>query len=102
MGEKQDGGRVVYSRPGEEGGEAEVRSAAAAAAAAAAAPGGGGAYGAPWQTLVPLSVGFALLVGLVFGLGYQSRQKVSYITHGTKDEYLRLSTMSDTLLNLRL
>ena len=42
-----------------------------------------------------------LLVGLVFGLGYQSRQKVSDITYGTKDEYLRLSTMSDTLLNLR-
>ncbi|HEX8291749.1 MAG TPA: hypothetical protein VF570_08345, partial [Pyrinomonadaceae bacterium] len=62
----------------------------------------GGAYGAPWQTLVPLSVGFALLVGLVIGLGYQSAAKVSDITYGTKDEYNRLSTMSDTLLNMRL
>ena len=100
MDEKQDGGRVVYSRPGGEGGEDEVRS--PPPGTGGAAPGGGGAYAAPWRTLVPLSVGFALLVVLVFGLGYQSRRKVSEITFGTKDEYLRLSTVSDTLLNLRL
>jgi signal transduction histidine kinase len=93
---KQGRGRVVYSRPGGEGGEAEAR------AVAAEGRGAGGAYGAPWQTLVPLSVGFALLVGLVIGLGYQSAAKVSDITYGTKDEYNRLSTMSDTLLNMRL
>src|SRR5215207_11553014 len=98
MDEKQDGGRVVYSRPGGEGGEGEVRSAAASATGGAAAQ-AGGAYGPPWKTVVPLLVGFALLVGLVFGLGYQSRKKVSDITYGTKDEYQRLSTMSDTLLN---
>jgi signal transduction histidine kinase len=62
----------------------------------------GGAYGAPWQTLVPLFVGFALLVGLVIGLGYKSAGKVSDVTYGTRDEFLRLTTMSDTLLNLRL
>jgi signal transduction histidine kinase len=97
MDEKQDGGRVVYSRPGGEGGEGEARPAAAAGGAA-----GGGAYGAPWKTLVPLSVGFVLLVGLVIGLGYMSAGKVSEVNYGTKNEYLRLSTMSDALLNLRL
>src|SRR5215208_7400643 len=97
MDEKQGGGRVVYSRPGGEGGEEEARSAAAADRAGAV-----GAYGAPWQTLVPLSVGFALLVGLVIGLGYMSAGKVSEVNYGTKNEYLRLSTVSDALLNLRL
>jgi signal transduction histidine kinase len=102
MDEKQpDGGRVVYSRPGGAGGEGEARSAEAPPPGGASA-GAGGAYAAPWQTLVPLSVGFVLLVGLVFGLGYKSAGKVSDITYGTKDEYLRLSTMSDTLLNMRL
>ena len=97
MDEKRDGGRVVYSRPEGEGGGGEARP-----VAAAARPSGGGAYGAPWQTLVPLSVGFALLVGLVIGLGYKSAGKVSDVTYGTRDEFLRLTTMSDTLLNLRL
>ena len=95
MDEKQDGGRVVYSRPGGEGGSRP----------AARPPGGGtasDAYGAPWQTLVPLSVGFALLVGLVIGLGYKSAGKVSELNYGMKNEYLRLSTMSDALLNMRL
>jgi signal transduction histidine kinase len=99
MDEKQSGGRVVYSRPGGEGGEGEARPAAPPEGGAQQ---GGGAYGAPWQTLVPLSVGFALLVGLVIGLGYMSAGKVSELNYGTKNEYLRLSTMSDTLLNMRL
>ncbi|MBV9928668.1 MAG: PAS domain-containing protein [Acidobacteria bacterium] len=97
MDEKHDGGRVVYSRPGGEGGEGEARPAAAPAEVKE-----GGAYGAPWQTLVPLSVGFALLVGLVIGLGYRSAGKVSDVTYNTKDEYTRLAATSDTLLNLRL
>ena len=96
MDEKPNGGRVVYSRPEGEGGGGEARP------VAAARPSGGGAYGAPWQTLVPLSVGFALLVGLVIGLGYKSAGKVSEVNYGTKNDYLRLSTMSDALLNLRL
>ena len=98
MDEKQGEGRVVYSRPGGEGGVSEARSAAGPPGGAAA----GGAYGALWQTLVPLFVGFMLLVGLVLGLGYKSAGKVSDITYGAKNEYLRLSTMSDTLLNMRL
>src|SRR4051794_31191257 len=99
MDEKRDGGRVVYSRPSGEGGEGEARPASAPPSGGGAAD---GAYGALWQTLVPLSVGFALLVGLVLGLGYKSAGKVSEVNYGTKDEYLRLSTTSDTLLNLRL
>ena len=99
MDEKPNGGRVVYSRPEGEGGGGEARPAVAAAAATGRAS---GAYGAPWQTVVPLSVGFALLVGLVLGLGYQSAGKVSEVNYGTKDEYLRLSSTSDALLNLRL
>src|SRR4051812_22071945 len=96
MDEKKGEGRVVYSRPGGEGGVDEARPVVLSPGEAA------GAGGAPWKTLVPLFVGFALLVGLVFGLGYQSAGKVSDITYGAKDEYLRLSTMSDTLLNMRL
>ena len=96
MDEKQGEGRVVYSRP--EGGEGEARPVATNGGTA----GRRGAYGAPWQTLVPLFVGFALLVGLVIGLGYKSAGKVSEVNFGTKNEYLRLSTMSDALLNLRL
>ena len=97
MDEKQGGGRVVYSRPGGEGGEGEARPASPQERRAV-----GRAYGALWQTLVPLSVGFALVVGLVLGLGYRSAGKVSEVNYGTKDEYTRLSATSDTLLNLRL
>jgi signal transduction histidine kinase len=96
MNEQQESGRVVYSRPEGEGGEGGARPAAAAPAA------GVRAYDSLWRTLVPLVVGFTLLVGLVFGLGYQSASKVSDITAGARDEYRRLSTLSDTLLNLRL
>src|SRR5215216_5103002 len=100
MDEKQGGGRVVYSRPEGEGGGGGARPEPPLGGAAAAA----GAYDSlsPWRTLVPLCVGFALLVVLVLGLGYQSAAKVSDVTRGAKDEYRRLSTMSDTLLNLRL
>ncbi len=100
MDEKQGEGRVVYSRPGAEGGEDEARTVAAAVTGVPAEP--GGAYGPPWQTLVPLLVGFVLLVGLVFILGFQSAGKVSEVTYDTRDEYMRLATMSDALLNMRL
>jgi signal transduction histidine kinase len=51
---------------------------------------------------VPLLVGFALLVGLVFGLGYLSVGKVSDATYDTSGDRRRLASMSETLLNLRL
>ena len=102
MDEKQDGGRIVYSRPGGEGGEGEARPSLEAPPLPGERAAAGSAYGAPWQTLVPLAAGFALLVGLVIGLGYKSAGKISDINYGTKTEYLRLSAMSDALLNLRL
>src|SRR5919107_5331587 len=92
MDEKSEEGRVVYSRPG-------------------GAPGGGprraGAWAAAgrdslWGALVPLAAGFALLVGLVFGLGLKSADEVGKTSFGTRDDERRLSLMSSTLLNLRL
>jgi signal transduction histidine kinase len=94
--EKKDGGRVVYSRPEGEAGGDDVRPSRLGRAVA------GGPYGALWQTLVPLCIGFALLVGLVFGLGLLSAGRVREITFGVKDEDRKLSAMSNTLLNLRL
>jgi signal transduction histidine kinase len=96
MDEKKDGGRVVYSRPEGAGGVAAPRPKGLGRALAA------GVYDSPWQTLVPLLVGFALLVGLVFGLGYLSADKVRDVTYGAKDEDRRLAATSTTLLNLRL
>ncbi|HLM59002.1 MAG TPA: hypothetical protein VK422_23055, partial [Pyrinomonadaceae bacterium] len=58
--EEKEEGRVIYSRPEGEGGGGEARPEAAPPGEATRK---GGAYGAPWQTVVPLSVGFALLVG---------------------------------------
>ena len=93
MDEKKDGGRVIYSRP-----EAEGAGHPSALRRALA----GGPYDSLWQTLVPLLVGFALLVALVFGLGLLSAAKIRDITFGAKDEDRRLAATSNTLLNLRL
>jgi signal transduction histidine kinase len=90
-------GRVVYSRPEAKGGPKAPRPSKLGQAIAA-----GGPYDALWQTLVPLLAGFALLVGLVFGLGLLSASKVRDITLGGKEDDRRLSTMSNALLNLRL
>ncbi|HEX8688528.1 MAG TPA: ATP-binding protein, partial [Pyrinomonadaceae bacterium] len=99
MGEKKDGGRVVYSRPeGGEGGEGARPSVLQQAAAVAR----DGAYAPLWRTLVPLLVGFALLVGLVIGLGELSVNQVRDVTYDTRSDESRLSSMSNTLLNLRL
>ncbi|MDT7809776.1 MAG: two-component system, sensor histidine kinase FlrB [Acidobacteriota bacterium] len=97
MDEKKDGGRVVYSRPDAEGGEGEPRSSMLRRAIAL-----GGAYDSLWRTLVPLVVGFALLVVLVFGLGYLSAARIREVSLGAKEEDRRLSATSNTLLNLRL
>ncbi|MDT5156369.1 MAG: two-component system, NtrC family, sensor kinase [Acidobacteriota bacterium] len=96
MDEKKDEGRVVYSRPDEEGGHEAPRLSKLGKAIA------GGPYDSLWQTLVPLCVGFVLLVGLVFGLGLLSASKVHDISFSGKEDERKLSTMSNTLLNLRL
>jgi signal transduction histidine kinase len=98
MGEKKDGGHVIYSRPEGEGGVDGARPSVLRRAAAAA----GGVYAPLWRALVPLLVGFVLLVGLVFGLGYLSVGKVRDVTFDTRAGDIRLSATSDALLNLRL
>ena len=98
--EKKDGGRVIYSRPEGEGGQEGARPSALRRAAAAMTS--GGAHAPLWRTLVPLVVGFTLLVGLVLGLGYQSVGKVRDITFDTRDADARLAATSNALLNLRL
>jgi signal transduction histidine kinase len=97
--EKKDGGRVVYSRPEGEGGGEGARASVLRQAAAVAAD---RTYAPLWRTLVPLLVGFVLLVSLVFGLGYLSVGKVRDVTYDTRDDDARLAAMSETLLNLRL
>ena len=97
MGEKKDGGRVVYSRPegGEEGARPPVLEKAAGVATRKD-------YAPLWRTLVPLLVGFVLLVGLVIGLGKLSVDKVRDVTYDTRSVESRLTSMTNTLLNLRL
>jgi signal transduction histidine kinase len=89
---------VVYSRP--EGGGDDAR------AAASAAPAGGaratGAYAPLWRTLAPLLAGFALLVGLVLGLGTLSVGRVRGLIYDARDDDARIAAMSNALLNLRL
>ncbi|HEV7889725.1 MAG TPA: ATP-binding protein [Pyrinomonadaceae bacterium] len=89
-----DEGRVVYSRPEEDGGGGGRRRARGWDA--------GGGRDTLWGALVPLSVGFALLVGLVFALGFLSADEVGKMSFGTRDDERRLSFMSRTLLDLRL
>ncbi len=90
--EKSEEGRVVYSRPDEPGGGPGRARAWALAAG----------RDTLWRALVPLSVGFALLVGLVFGLGVMSAREVGKTSFDTRVDERRLSLMSSTLLNLRL
>lgn len=91
--EKSDEGRVVYSRPEDADGGARRR---------ARGWGAGGGRDTLWGALVPLSVGFVLLVGLVFALGILSEREVGRSSFDTRAEERRLSAMSSTLLNLRL
>jgi signal transduction histidine kinase len=97
--DKKDGVRVAYSpaAAGKGGGTARVREEKRPTPAVAP-----GAHASPWVALVPLLVGFVLLIGLVIGLGYLGVRKVSEISVSTKDDERRLSAMTDLLLNLRL
>ncbi|MET0621722.1 MAG: ATP-binding protein [Pyrinomonadaceae bacterium] len=99
MSEKKDGGRVVYSRPEEGGGDEGARPSVLRKAADAATRRD---YAPLWRTLVPLLVGFVLLVGLVIGLGQLSVQKVNDVTLDTRSNEGRLTATSNALLNLRL
>jgi signal transduction histidine kinase len=111
--EKNDGGRVVYHRLGGAEGEAHAPGAAGGGAegmAAGVAEGGaeGGAGGASvglrslWQAVVPLLLGFAMLIALVIGLGLLSDDKLEHISIETSADERRLSSMFGNLLNLQL
>jgi signal transduction histidine kinase len=97
-GEKKEGGRVVYSRI--EGAEGE--GAAQALKARMMETFTAGAQASLWQALIPLLVGFALLVGLVIGLGYMSAGKVKEIRFSTQREERALGATLSYLLELRL
>ncbi|HLM56504.1 MAG TPA: ATP-binding protein, partial [Pyrinomonadaceae bacterium] len=58
--------------------------------------------GGLWRALLPLSLGFALLVALVFGLGLMSAERLSDTRFKTQDQERRLSFTLNALLNLRL
>ena len=96
--EKKKGGRVVYNRLG----EAEERGIARWFKSLLAGTSAKGAGASLWSALVPLLVGFALLIGLVIGLGYLSEDKVQDTRFSTQSEERRLGDTESLLLNLRL
>jgi len=96
--ENKDKGRVVYSRMG----EAEERGTARWLKEKLAGTDSGSANFSLWAALLPLLLGFALLVGLVVGLGYLSVDKVEDIRFSTQSEERALGAMQSQLLNLRL
>ena len=96
--EKKESGRVVYSRiEGAEGeGTAQALKARLIESVEAGAP------ASLWQALVPLLIGFGLIVVLVIGLGYMSAGKVQEIRFSTQREERALGETQSYLLNLRL
>jgi signal transduction histidine kinase len=96
--EKKEDGRVVYSRS--EGAEGN-------GSASALAQGAGDFASALmrdslWRTMLPLFVGFALLVALVFGLGFGSAGELEDVRFSTQREERALGETQNYLLNLRL
>src|SRR5918993_5185902 len=55
-----------------------------------------------WQALLPLLVGFALLGGLVIGLGVLSGRELEKVRFNTEQEERKLSETLRRLLDLRL
>ena len=93
--EKKEDGRVVYSRRAEAEGDGFANALAEGAGEFASAL----MHDSLWRTLLPLFVGFALLVGLVFGLGYRSAGELAlvgdprwiYLVHRGSSEFHRLT-----------
>ncbi|HST52472.1 MAG TPA: ATP-binding protein [Pyrinomonadaceae bacterium] len=96
--EKKEDGRVVYSRRAEAEGDGFASALAEGAGEFASAL----MHDSLWRTLLPLFVGFALLVGLVFGLGYRSAGELEDVRFSTQREERRLGETQSYLLNLRL
>src|SRR5438067_9452829 len=99
MQDEKEKGRVVYSRLEGAGEEESARARKGAGGGFAAAL---LAHDSLWKALLPLFVGFAMLVGLVFGLGYESARKVKDARYSTQREERALFEMENHLLNLRL
>ncbi|MGB8509404.1 MAG: ATP-binding protein [Pyrinomonadaceae bacterium] len=94
--EDKTGGRVIYSR---------INTAEEEELALKERKSHGGdhvARAALWQALLPLLVGFTLLIGLVFGLGTLSVGKLQTISSRARGDERRLSEITNRLLNLRL
>jgi signal transduction histidine kinase len=86
------------SDEGKSGGREPVRGEGGGRVVAALRAGGG----ALWPALLPLLVGFALLVGLVVGLGSVSIGLLENISAETSEDERRLANVSNNLVNLRL
>ncbi|MCA1593817.1 MAG: hypothetical protein LC754_14445 [Acidobacteria bacterium] len=97
--DKNESGRVIYSRintAGEEEPASHQKDGKKRAGKSSAAS-------EPlWRALLPLLVGFTLLVGLVYGLGTLSVQKLRTISANAQGDERRLSEIMNRLLNLRL
>ena len=91
--QQQKNGHVVYG----DAGEARAREERERAASSEAAR-----QGTLWQALLPLLVGFALLVGLVIVLGVLSQNELEEVRFKTEQEERKLSEMLRRLLDLRL
>ncbi len=92
-------------RGGADGGGADEpfgRSRVKALRARASASVGGFERGTLWKALFPLLVGFALLIGLVIGLGVLSGRKLEEVRYSTESEERRLSETVKRLLDLQL
>jgi signal transduction histidine kinase len=95
---KKEDGRVVYSRRDGAEGEGSARGPKDRAGEFVVAL----MHDSLWRALLPLFVGFVLLVGLVFGLGYQSVRELEDVRFSTQREERALGETQNYLLNLRL
>jgi hypothetical protein len=96
--EAESGGRrVAYSRLGEAGGRESGPAAERGRLSRALRE-----SSALWPALVPLLIGFALLLSLVIGLGSVSIGLLEDISTETSEDERRLANVSNNLLNLRL
>src|SRR5436309_9150759 len=96
--EKKESGRVVYTRRDGEGEDKSAHGRRDRAGEFVVAL----MHDSLWRALLPLFVGFVLLVGLVFGLGYQSVRELEDVRFSTQREERALGETQNYLLNLRL
>ena len=89
----------VYSGLGDAEREKSAREGLERAGASEAAAVGRGTL---WQALFPLLVGFALLIGLVVGLGVLSGRELESVRFSTEQQERKLSETSKRLLDLQL